>query len=395
MGTENIRSHTISALDNPIRHLSFSQSGAFLSVCGEEDNVKLIVTSTSEITSLHDEKTTYLSTNYDPLGKYIAASAVSGQTILWDIESQSVVYRLPSKVFLKDNTSQLMRFQFSPNGSLLALPGEKKIRIYNRNTWNQSMTFGDEYIFDEATTLVHWLPDSRYLFAATPSAVTLWDIRNTQQNIGTSNSLESSFSLMGLALIPEINGFAAVTDDGTLHSIIDVIPDKVLANNPYSPAPVKAKPAKTNSLLHVADGDGVGIIDVNSRYDDEDASANMVGMLKKSRQNEDDEDADVVLDEFTTLSKTVENNSNNNADNKRIEFLKREVFAGDEDDTESDSDNYSARKTDNADDIEYNDDNLPPLDTSRKEKKGKRSKRMYFIFILIFIKMLSFFNDFN
>ncbi|KAH7825304.1 putative transducin family protein [Monocercomonoides exilis] len=211
------------------RHLSFSQSGTFLSCCGEEENVLVVNTATGTAQEMAGATGPFLSTAYDPSGDYISATSSKGECSIWDIGARAKVKTLRCCEQFDENSSfQILRHSFSPDGTVLAMPGEHTVQFYDRRNW-QKAGYLDEDSFESPTTLVHWLPHKYHIVVASSSKFSLWDIRNMKESVGRERNSSDGSNIYGLTYAPEVQGIAFVTDSGLLNVCQDFASDDLFA----------------------------------------------------------------------------------------------------------------------------------------------------------------------
>ncbi|XP_022092960.1 WD repeat and HMG-box DNA-binding protein 1-like [Acanthaster planci] len=210
----------------PVTHFCLSQDGEKLLAGASDFSMKCIDIEGTNQKSFHGHNAPVLSVAIDPKNEYIASSSCDGTLKIWNIADQSwekSVSLIPkcSDVSL---SKTLCRLSWKPqSGEFLAVPIEKEVQIYERDSWDVTFTLTPQDV-GGFVSLTAWSPCGQFLASAnTDGNICIWDIITKKCIDRTKHN--KGLAISGMAWNPANGNEIAYTDVmGQVGVLDNVIP---------------------------------------------------------------------------------------------------------------------------------------------------------------------------
>ncbi|XP_067018365.1 WD repeat and HMG-box DNA-binding protein 1-like [Acropora muricata] len=280
----------------PVNHLCFNQSGTVLAAGSSDFNVKVVTIADGSQRLLKGHTAPVLSVTIDPKDQYIASSSCDGTVKIWKLEDQSCLTTLSILPKVNDSriSKTMCRLSWQPmSGKYLAVPVDKGIKIYERNSWENIFNL-DDGSHSELVSIVSWSPCGNYIASSSICGeIFIWKL--SSKTVIERINHESKQAISGLVWNPRGNRELAYTDNqgqfGVCEGVISKEDEQEDGNNNIA----ASNHSMDDSLLATAvDGDS----------DDEQL---IIAKKKQKKSNawideeaEDDDDDD---DEFKDIRK--------------------------------------------------------------------------------------------
>ncbi|XP_039177138.1 WD repeat and HMG-box DNA-binding protein 1 [Crotalus tigris] len=208
-------------------HVVFSADGSKVAVGSSDFLVKIVdVTDSSQQKTFRGHDAPVLSVSLDPAGTFLASASCDGSVRVWKISEQNceISWQLLQKCNDVINAKSLCRLSWQPKiGKLLAIPVEKIIKVYRRETWDHELDLSDNFI-TQPLNIVAWSPCGQYLAAGSIGGyIVIWKVE-TQECLERVKH-EKGYTVCGLAWHPK-GGQLAYTDTegnlGLLENVCDI-----------------------------------------------------------------------------------------------------------------------------------------------------------------------------
>ncbi|XP_071835170.1 WD repeat and HMG-box DNA-binding protein 1-like isoform X2 [Apostichopus japonicus] len=155
----------------PVTHIDLSEDGKKLVAGAGDFMIKVIdLQDTSDQVILQAHSAPILSVAIDPLTEFVASTSCDGSLKIWNISDKSweksiVLFPKCSDISL---SKTLARIAWKPkDGQLLAIPLEREIQLYERDSWDVLFTLKIEEETLGVTSVVSWCPDGVHLASIT------------------------------------------------------------------------------------------------------------------------------------------------------------------------------------------------------------------------------------
>lgn len=158
----------------PITSIAISKSNSHL-VCGSSDfDIHLVELDTLKFTSFSGHEAPILTVVFDPLEKYIASSSCDGSVKFWSVSNLTNCKTL-SNLHPKCNdfvdSPTWAKLAWHKDGGLIAIPSQKDIHFYERETWMLKFSINlkneSNPAEDFLASIVTFSPDGKYVLACT------------------------------------------------------------------------------------------------------------------------------------------------------------------------------------------------------------------------------------
>ncbi|XP_038044137.1 WD repeat and HMG-box DNA-binding protein 1-like [Patiria miniata] len=210
----------------PVTHFCLSEDGEKLLAGASDFTLKYVDIEGSNQKSFHGHNAPVLSVAIDPKHEYIASSSCDGTLKIWSIADQSwekSVSLIPkcSDVSL---SKTLCRLSWKPQvGKFLAVPVEKEIHIYERDSWDLAFTLTPQDVTG-FISVTAWSPCGHFMASAnTDGHICIWDV-NTRECIDRTKH-NKGLAICGMAWHPANGNEIAYTDVmGQVGVLDNVIP---------------------------------------------------------------------------------------------------------------------------------------------------------------------------
>uniref|UniRef100_A0A670HS01 WD repeat and HMG-box DNA-binding protein 1 n=1 Tax=Podarcis muralis TaxID=64176 RepID=A0A670HS01_PODMU len=208
-------------------HVVFSADGSKVAAGSSDFLVKIVeVTDSSQQKTFRGHDAPVLSVSFDPKNTFLASASCDGSVRVWKISEQSCETNWPLLQKCNDvvNAKTICRHAWQPKtGKLLAVPVEKVVKLYRRETWDHQLDLLDKSV-TQPFNVVAWSPCGQYLAAGSVGGwIVIWNV-DTQECLERVKH-DKSYTICGLAWHPK-GGQVAYTDMegnlGLLENVCDV-----------------------------------------------------------------------------------------------------------------------------------------------------------------------------
>uniref|UniRef100_F6V561 WD repeat and HMG-box DNA-binding protein 1 n=1 Tax=Equus caballus TaxID=9796 RepID=F6V561_HORSE len=199
-------------------HVVFNGDGAKIAAGSSDFLVKVVdVEDCSQQKTFRGHDAPVLSLSFDPKDIYLASSSCDGSVRVWQISDQTCAVSWPLLQKCNDviNAKSICRLAWQPkSGKLLAVPVDKSVKLYRRETWSNQFDLSDNFI-SQTLNIVTWSPCGQYLAAGSINGlIIVW-------NVETKDCLErvkheKGYAVCGLAWHPTCGQIAYTDAEGNL-----------------------------------------------------------------------------------------------------------------------------------------------------------------------------------
>ncbi|NXL01314.1 WDHD1 protein, partial [Mesembrinibis cayennensis] len=199
-------------------HVVFNSDGTKIAAGSSDFMVKVVeVTDSSKQKTFRGHDAPVLSLSFDPRDVYLASASCDGSVRVWKIADQTCTTSWPLLQKCNDviNAKSICRLGWQPgSGKLLAIPVDKVVKLYRRETWDSQFDLSDTFI-TQPLNVVAWSPCGRYLAAGSvDGSMVVWNVE-TQECIERMKH-EKNYSICGLAWHPKYRQIAYTDTEGNL-----------------------------------------------------------------------------------------------------------------------------------------------------------------------------------
>ncbi|KAM5235466.1 WD repeat and HMG-box DNA-binding protein 1 [Ctenodactylus gundi] len=199
-------------------HVVFNGDGTKIAAGSGDFLIKIIdVEDSGQQKTFRGHDAPVLSLSFDPKDMFVASASCDGSVKVWHISDQACVISWPLLQKCNDviNAKSICRLAWQPKtGKLLAIPVEKSVKLYKRETWSHQFDLSDSVI-SQTLNIVTWSPCGRYLAAGSINGlIVVW-------NVETRDCMErvkhgKGFTVCGLAWHPTCGRIAYTDAEGNL-----------------------------------------------------------------------------------------------------------------------------------------------------------------------------------
>ncbi|KAM9203010.1 WD repeat and HMG-box DNA-binding protein 1 isoform 1-T1 [Dugong dugon] len=199
-------------------HVIFNGDGAKIAAGSSDFIVKVVeVMDSSQQKTFRGHDAPVLSLSFDPKNIFLASASCDGSVRVWQISDQTCAVSWPLLQKCNDviNAKSICRLAWQPkSGKLLAIPVEKSVKLYRRETWSNQFDLSDNFI-SQTLNIVTWSPCGQYLAAGSINGlIIVW-------NVETRDCLErvkheKGYAICGLAWHPTCGQIAYTDAEGNL-----------------------------------------------------------------------------------------------------------------------------------------------------------------------------------
>ncbi|NXC50882.1 WDHD1 protein, partial [Penelope pileata] len=199
-------------------HVVFNSDGTKIAAGSSDFMVKIVeVADSSKQKTFRGHDAPVLSLSFDPKDIYLASASCDGSVRVWKIADQTCVtsWLLLQKCNDVINAKSICRLGWQPgSGKLLAVPVDKVVKLYRRETWDNQVNLSDTSITQPLNVVV-WSPCGQYLAAGSvDGSMVVWKVE-TQECIERMKH-EKNYSICGLAWHPKLGQIAYTDTEGNL-----------------------------------------------------------------------------------------------------------------------------------------------------------------------------------
>uniref|UniRef100_A0A8D2CBS3 WD repeat and HMG-box DNA-binding protein 1 n=2 Tax=Sus scrofa TaxID=9823 RepID=A0A8D2CBS3_PIG len=131
-------------------HVIFNEDGTKIAAGSSDFLVKVVdVMDCSQQKTFRGHDAPVLSLSFDPKDIFLASSSCDGSVKVWQISDQTCAISWPLLQKCNDviNAKSICRLAWQPkSGKLLAVPVEKSVKLYRRETWSNQFDLSDNFI---------------------------------------------------------------------------------------------------------------------------------------------------------------------------------------------------------------------------------------------------------
>ncbi|XP_044292863.1 WD repeat and HMG-box DNA-binding protein 1 isoform X2 [Varanus komodoensis] len=264
-------------------HVVFNADGTRVAAGSSDFTVKMVeVTDSSQQKTFRGHEAPVLSVAFDPRDIFLASASCDGFVRVWNISEQTceMSWLLLQRCNDVVSAKSICRLSWQPkSGKLLAIPVEKAVRLYRRETWEHWLDLSDHSIA-QPLSVVAWSPCGQYVAAGSVGGcIVIWNV-DTQECLERVKH-EKGYTICSLAWHPR-GGQIAYTDmEGNLGLL-----ENICAGDGKK-SDQKALASATKSYNDLFDEDG----------DEDFLNGDMAGddWGAKAVPNDEEEDDDLML----------------------------------------------------------------------------------------------------
>ncbi|XP_054018175.1 WD repeat and HMG-box DNA-binding protein 1 [Dryobates pubescens] len=199
-------------------HIIFNADGTKIAAGSSDFMIKAVeVSDSSKQKTFRGHDAPVLSLSFDPQDVYLASSSCDGSVRVWKIADQTCTTSWPLLQKCNDviNAKSICRLGWQPgSGKLLAIPVDRVVKLYRRETWDSQFDLSDAFI-TQPLNVVAWSPSGQHLAAGSVNgSIVVWNVE-TQECIERMKH-EKNYSVCGLAWHPKYNQIAYTDTEGNL-----------------------------------------------------------------------------------------------------------------------------------------------------------------------------------
>ncbi|XP_047395850.1 WD repeat and HMG-box DNA-binding protein 1 isoform X2 [Sciurus carolinensis] len=199
-------------------HVVFNEDGTKIAAGSSDFLVKIVdVMDSSQQKTFRGHDAPVLSLSYDPKGVFLASASCDGSVRVWQISDQTCAISWPLLQKCNDmmNAKSICRLAWQPkSGKLLAVPVEKSVKLYRRDTWSNQFDLSDSFI-SQTLSIVTWSPCGQYLAAGSINGLILvWNVETKDCMERVKH--EKGYAICGLAWHPTCGRISYTDAEGNL-----------------------------------------------------------------------------------------------------------------------------------------------------------------------------------
>uniref|UniRef100_A0A8D2B0B3 WD repeat and HMG-box DNA-binding protein 1 n=1 Tax=Sciurus vulgaris TaxID=55149 RepID=A0A8D2B0B3_SCIVU len=199
-------------------HVVFNEDGTKIAAGSSDFLIKIVdVMDSSQQKTFRGHDAPVLSLSYDPKGVFLASASCDGSVRVWQISDQTCAISWPLLQKCNDmiNAKSICRLAWQPrSGKLLAVPVEKSVKLYRRDTWSNQFDLSDSFI-SQTLSIVTWSPCGQYLAAGSINGLILvWNVETKDCMERVKH--EKGYAICGLAWHPTCGRISYTDAEGNL-----------------------------------------------------------------------------------------------------------------------------------------------------------------------------------
>nr|XP_048285951.1 WD repeat and HMG-box DNA-binding protein 1 isoform X1 [Myodes glareolus] len=199
-------------------HVVFNRDGTKIAAGSSDFLVKVVdVMDNSQQQAFRGHDAPVLSLSFDPKDIFLASSSCDGTVRVWNVSDQTCAISWPVLQKCNDvvNARSICRLAWQPGaGKLLAVPVEKSVKLYKRETWTNPFDLSDSSI-SQTLNIVAWSPCGQYLAAGTINGlIVVWNVETKDCMERVKH--EKGYAVCGLAWHPTRSRICYTDVEGNL-----------------------------------------------------------------------------------------------------------------------------------------------------------------------------------
>ncbi|XP_064421197.1 WD repeat and HMG-box DNA-binding protein 1 [Latimeria chalumnae] len=205
-------------------HVTFNDDGSRVAAGSSDFMVKVVeVNDSSQQKSFRGHEAPVLSVAFDPQDIFLASASCDGCVRVWNILDQTQVTSWPLLQKCNDVSSakSICRLAWQPKtGKMLAVPVDKAVKLYERDSWDSVHSLTDSFI-TQPLNVVTWSPCGQYLAAGSiGGCIVVWNTETKECLERVKH--EKGYTVCGLAWHPKGGQIAYTDSEGNLGLLEDV-----------------------------------------------------------------------------------------------------------------------------------------------------------------------------
>uniref|UniRef100_A0A2K6LQ11 WD repeat and HMG-box DNA-binding protein 1 n=1 Tax=Rhinopithecus bieti TaxID=61621 RepID=A0A2K6LQ11_RHIBE len=196
-------------------HVVFNGDGAKIAAGSSDFLVKIVdVMDSSQQKTFRGHDAPVLSLSFDPKDIFLASASCDGSVRVWQISDQTCAISWPLLQKCNDviNAKSICRLAWQPK--LLAIPVEKSVKLYRRETWSHQFDLSDNFI-SQTLNIVTWSPCGQYLAAGSINGlIIVWNVETKDCMERVKH--EKGYAICGLAWHPTCGRISYTDAEGNL-----------------------------------------------------------------------------------------------------------------------------------------------------------------------------------
>ncbi|NWU96730.1 WDHD1 protein, partial [Upupa epops] len=300
-------------------HVIFNSDGTKVAAGSSDFMIKVVeVTDSSKQKTFRGHDAPVLSLSFDPKDVYLASASCDGSVRVWEMADQTCTTNWPLLPKCNDvtNAKSICRLGWQPgSGKLLAIPVDKVVKLYRRETWESQSDLSDTFI-TQTLNVVAWSPCGKYLAAGSMNgSIVVWNME-TGECIERMKH-EKNYSVCGLAWHPKYKQIAYTDTEGNL-GLLENIGDEKKTNDK---AAASAVTKDYNDLFDEDDGDYV--------------DGDMIEPQSSPRAGANEDDDDDLVPPSSHLRRGIIDDDDNSVDIGMIKASSSLLVKDDDDDDQT------------------------------------------------------------
>uniref|UniRef100_A0A8C3W9N4 WD repeat and HMG-box DNA-binding protein 1 n=1 Tax=Catagonus wagneri TaxID=51154 RepID=A0A8C3W9N4_9CETA len=199
-------------------HVVFNEDGTKIAAGSSDFLVKVVdVMDCSQQKTFRGHDAPVLSLSFDPKDIFLASSSCDGSVKVWQVSDQTCAISWPLLQKCNDviNAKSICRLAWQPkSGKLLAVPVEKSVKLYKRETWSNQFDLSDNFI-SQTLNIVTWSPCGQYLAAGSINGlIIVWNVETKDCMERVKH--EKGYAICGLSWHPTCGQIAYTDAEGNL-----------------------------------------------------------------------------------------------------------------------------------------------------------------------------------
>ncbi|XP_054304489.1 WD repeat and HMG-box DNA-binding protein 1 isoform X4 [Pongo pygmaeus] len=267
-------------------HVVFNGDGTKIAAGSSDFLVKIVdVMDSSQQKTFRGHDAPVLSLSFDPKDIFLASASCDGSVRVWQISDQTCAISWPLLQKCNDviNAKSICRLAWQPkSGKLLAIPVEKSVKLYRRESWSHQFDLSDNFI-SQTLNIVTWSPCGQYLAAGSINGlIIVWNVETKDCMERVKH--EKGYAICGLAWHPTCGRISFTDAEGNL-GLLDNVCDP---SGKTSSSKVSSRVEKDYNDLF--DGD-----DMSNAGDFLNDNAVEIPSFSKGIINDDEDDEDLMM----------------------------------------------------------------------------------------------------